>query len=220
MSISTFFIPDQLREYMLATSVREHPALLHCRERTSRMSTAGMQISPEQGQFMALLMKLIGAKKTLEIGVFTGYSSTAVALALPDDGKLIAIDSNFEWTNLARKFWQEAGVENKIELILERADLALYDLIEAGETGSFDFIFIDADKKNYDQYYEQALKLIRPGGLIALDNALMGGGVFDSDITDENTLAVRALNEKLLQDDRVDISLLPIGDGLFLCCKI
>lgn len=219
MSISTFFIPDALREYILATSVREHPALAHCRERTARMSTAGMQISPEQGQFMALLVKLIGAKKTLEIGVFTGYSSTAVALALADDAKLIGIDSNFEWTNLARKFWQEAGVEHKIKLIQEKAEPALAKLLEAGEAKSFDFIFIDADKKNYDLYYEQALKLLRPGGLIALDNALMGGGVFDPAVVDENTVAVRALNEKLLQDDRVDSSLLPIGDGLYLCRK-
>lgn len=189
------------------------------REETARDEMANMQIAPEQGQFMALLIKMIGARRTLEVGVYTGYSALCTALALPDDGRIIACDVNEEWTTVARRYWQEAGVAHKIDLRLAPASDTLAQLIEDGRAESFDFAFIDADKINYDRYYEQCLALIRPGGLIAVDNVLWDGAVADSSITDPDTEAIRAFNKKIHPDARVDLSLVPIADGLTLARK-
>jgi caffeoyl-CoA O-methyltransferase len=178
-----------------------------------------MQISPEQGHFMGLLMKILHAKKTLDIGTFTGYSALAVALALPKDGKVVAFDLNEEWTTTAREYWQKAGIAEKIDLKLGPAQESLQQLIDQGQSGSFDFAFIDADKANYDTYYEQSLQLVRPGGIIAIDNVLWDGKVADPAIHDESTLAIRNLNTKLLNDKRVIISMLPVGDGLTLALR-
>jgi caffeoyl-CoA O-methyltransferase len=178
-----------------------------------------MQISAEQGQFMALLIHLLSARRTLEIGVFTGYSSLAVALALPDDGRIIACDISDEWTSIARRYWREAGVERKIDLRLGPALKTLDDLIAQGQGGRFDFAFIDADKGNYANYYERALVLVRSGGLIAVDNVLWDGKVIDTKVNDPDTRAIRAFNETLHHDERVWLSMLPIRDGLTLACK-
>jgi predicted O-methyltransferase YrrM len=178
-----------------------------------------MQIAPEQGQFMALLVQLLGATKTLEIGVFTGYSSLAVALALPPQGKIVACDINEDYTAMARSYWQRAGVADKIDLRIAPALETLDRLLESGEAGTFDFAFIDADKQNYDNYYERALQLLRVGGLIAIDNVLWGGKVADPTVDDANTEAIRALNAKLVQDERVSLSVVPIADGLTLALK-
>jgi caffeoyl-CoA O-methyltransferase len=179
-----------------------------------------MQISPDQGQFMALFMEILGAKKTQDIGTFTGYSALAVALALPKDGKVFAFDLNDEWTTIARQFWQRSGAGDKIELKLGPAQESLQYLIDHGHAGTFDFAFIDADKANYDHYYEQAMQLVRTGGIIAIDNVLWSGKVADPDENDESTRAIRQLNTKVLKDERVNISMLAIGDGLTLARKI
>jgi caffeoyl-CoA O-methyltransferase len=178
-----------------------------------------MQIGPEQGQLMALLANLIGAKKCIEVGVFTGYSSLVVALALPADGSIIACDISEEWTSIGRRYWAEAGVEHKIDLRLGRATHTLDKLIGAGEAGTYDYAFIDADKPSYDAYYERILQLVRPGGLILIDNVLWSGAVADTQITDADTSALRQLNAKFHRVDRVDMSLLGIGDGLMLVRK-
>jgi caffeoyl-CoA O-methyltransferase len=178
-----------------------------------------MQISPEQGQLMALLVELIGARRTLEVGVFTGYSSTVVALALPADGRIVACDVSEEWTGIARRYWKEAGVEQKIELRLQPAVQTLDALLAQGQAGSFDFAFIDADKTSYDAYYERCLTLLRPGGLLAVDNTLWSGAVADNRDQNESTRAIRQLNAKIAADSRVSASLVPIGDGLYLARK-
>jgi caffeoyl-CoA O-methyltransferase len=183
------------------------------------MKHAGMQISPEQGQFMALLVKLIGARRTLEIGVFTGYSALSVALALPDDGKIVACDVNEEWTTMARKFWQKAGVAHRIDLRLAPALQTLDALLAEGGAGQYDFAFIDADKTGYAAYYERCLQLMRRGGLIAVDNTLWSGSVVDPSVQDDDTRALRAFNDQLHGDERIDLSLLPVGDGLTLARK-
>lgn len=219
MSNRTIQVTDALYQYILDVSSREHDTLAALRAETARMPRAGMQISPEQGQFMALLVRLLGAKKTLEVGTFTGYSALAVALALPADGQVEACDVSDEWTSVGRRYWQQAGVAEKITLRLGPAADTLQSLLDAGETGTFDFAFIDADKVNYDRYYELAIRLVRPGGLIAIDNVLWGGSVIDPADQDEDTVAIRALNEKLHRDERVDLSLLPLGDGLTLARK-
>ncbi len=212
-------IDDALWDYMRRITLREPPILRRLREETAKLPQANMQISPEQGQFMALLIHLMGARKTLEVGVFTGYSSLAVALALPDDGRIIACDVNEEWTAIARRYWREAGVERKIDLRLRPALETLDDLIATGQGGRFDFAFIDADKENYANYFERALVLVRPGGLIAIDNVLWYGRVIDPKVKDTDTRAIRAFNEKLHGDERVWLSMLPIRDGLTLACK-
>ncbi|HYK17095.1 MAG TPA: class I SAM-dependent methyltransferase, partial [Bryobacteraceae bacterium] len=189
------------------------------REETASHPMVSMQISPEQGQFMALLVAMLNAKRTLEIGVFTGYSSLAVALALPEDGRVIACDVNEAWTSIARRYWREAGVDRKIDLRLRPAIQTLDDLIVLGQGNGFDFAFIDADKANYANYYERCLTLIRPGGLIAVDNVLWSGQVADPAVGDEDTRAIRAFNEKLKNDQRIWLSMLPIRDGLTLACK-
>jgi len=212
-------LTDPIYDYLLANSLREPEILRRLREETARMRGAGMQISPDQGQFMALLVQLMGATRCIEVGTFTGYSSLAVALALPAEGRIIACDVNEETTTVARRYWQEAGVADRIDLRLAPATETLDALIAEGGAESFDFVFIDADKSNYDAYYEAALTLLRPGGLILVDNVLWGGAVIDSTSDDMDTQAIRALNAKVVSDQRVSCSMLPVGDGLMLAFK-
>jgi predicted O-methyltransferase YrrM len=212
-------IDEPLWDYIRSVTLREPSVLKRLREETRNHPQGTMQISAEQGQFMALLIQLLGARKTLEIGVFTGYSSLAVALALPEDGRVIACDVNEEYTAIARRYWREAGVERKIDLRLRPALETLDDLIAAGQGGRFDFVFIDADKTNYANYFERALVLVRAGGLIAVDNVLWSGSVIDPAVQDADTRAIRAFNEKLHGDERVWLSMLPVRDGLTLACK-
>ena len=211
-------LDDELRAYLVAHSARETAAQAGIREATRSHPAAGMQIGPEQAQFLGLLVKLIGTRRAIEIGVFTGYSALAAALALPDDGHLLACDISDEYTRVGRPFWEKAGVAGKIDLQLGPALATLDARIAAGETGRYDFAFIDADKSGYDAYYERCLVLLRPGGLIAIDNVLWGGSVARP-AEDADTAALQALNAKLHGDERVDVSLLPIGDGLTLARK-
>lgn len=212
-------INNELLNYIGHVTLREPEILRRLREETSGHPLADMQISPEQGQFLALLVHMLSARRTLEVGVFTGYSSLAVALALPEDGRIIACDINEEWTSIARRYWREAGADRKIDLRLGPALKTLDDLIAQGQGGRFDFVFIDADKGNYANYYERALVLVRPGGLIAVDNVLWDGKVIDPKVNDADTRAIRAFNESLHHDERVWLSMLPIRDGLTLACK-
>ena len=219
MSNKTLCVTEKLYEYMLSVSLREPEVLRRLRAETAQDEKANMQIAPEQGQFMALLVKMLGAERTLDIGVYTGYSSLCIALALPKDGRVIACDINREWTDIAKRYWQEAGVLDRIDLRIAPAIKTLAGLV-AEEAGCFDFAFIDADKENYDFYYEYCLKLVRQGGLIAIDNVLWDGAVADDLVHDADTLAIRALNKKILSDPRVEISLVPIADGVALARKI
>ncbi len=219
MSNQTIGLDDRLYRYLLSATLREADVLAELRQETAEHSQARMQISPEQGQFMTLLVQLIGAKKTLEIGVFTGYSALAVAMALPADGQIVACDVSEEFTAIALSYWQKANVASKIDLRISPALDTLDALIASGESDTFDFAFIDADKRNYDSYYERSLQLIRPGGLIAVDNTLWYGRVADPEVQDNSTQQIRALNEKVRDDDRVTMSLVPIGDGLLLATK-
>lgn len=211
---------DKLKAYIRDVSVREPAILTRLRAETATLEDAGMQISPEQGQFMALMVETIGARRCLEVGVFTGYSSLVVALALPADGKLVACDVSEDYTAIARRYWAEAGIADKIELRIAPAVETLDRLIADGQSGTFDFAFIDADKPNYDNYYERALTLLRPGGILAIDNVLWGGSVIKPEKDkDPNTLAIRALNKKIKDDKRVTISLLTLGDGVTVARK-
>ena len=210
---------ESLYRYLVEHSVREHPVLAELRAETAKLPQAVMQIGPEQGQFMALLAKLTGARRCIEVGVFTGYSSLSVALALPDNGSIIALDTSEEWTAIARRHWQKAGVAKKIDLRLGRAMDTLDTLISLQESGRFDFAFIDADKGNYLGYYERCLELLRPGGLILLDNTLWSGDVADPGNQEPDTVALRAVNDALHRDERVDLAQLPVGDGLTLARK-
>lgn len=219
MSNQSIGLESGLYEYLLSVSLREHPALAELRQATANHAMGQMQICPEQGQFMALLIQLTHAQRALEVGVFTGYSALAVALALPPTGRLVACDVSADYTAIAKKYWQRAGVADKIDLRLAPATDTLQQLIDAGETETFDFVFIDADKSNYVTYYEQALQLVRSGGLIAIDNVLWYGRVADVAVTDNRTQKIRALNQKLFCDERIDLSLLPVGDGLTLARK-
>jgi predicted O-methyltransferase YrrM len=218
MSRRTLTLDDTLYEYVVEHSVREHPEQAKLREATSAHKHAGMQISPEQGQAMALFCKLIGARRTIEVGVFTGYSALTVALALPADGRVLACDISKDYTDVAKPYWERAGAAHKIELVLAPARETLDARLAAGQAGQYDFAFIDADKTGYDAYYERCLKLIRPGGLIAFDNTLWNGAVARP-TTDPDTLALQQLNRKLHDDERIDVALLPIGDGLTLARK-
>jgi caffeoyl-CoA O-methyltransferase len=220
MAPKTFTLSDRLYNYLLSVSSREPDILAQLRAETARHPMAGMQISPEQGQFMAFLVQLMRATKTLEVGVFTGYSTLSVALVLPAGGKVVACDVSEEWTAIARRYWHQAGVADKIDLRLAPALETLNQLLSEGQANSFDFAFIDADKTNYDPYYEQALQLVRPGGLIAIDNVLWSGQVADPRVQDKSTTALRALNQKLHHDQRIALSLVPIGDGLTLALKL
>lgn len=219
MSDITINLDQTLYHYLQKNSLREPLVLQKLREQTHKMSMGHMQISPEQGQLMRLLVELIGARKVLEVGVFTGYSTLSVALGLPEDGKIMACDINIEWTKIAKRFWEMAGVQNKISLRLAPALITLDELIEQGEAETFDFAFIDADKVNYVHYYEKCLRLIRAKGLILIDNVLWSGKVANPDIQDKDTTALRELNEILLKDERISISMLPLGDGLTLAMK-
>ncbi|WP_115332544.1 class I SAM-dependent methyltransferase [Legionella busanensis] len=209
-------LTPELYDYMLDISLREHPVLKSLREYTSTMALANMQIAPEQAQFMQLLLKMISAHKVLELGTFTGYSALAMALALPEDGELITCDINSEWTSRVHDFWREANQDKKIKLRLAPAIQTLNELIDEGYRQQFDFVFIDADKTNYTQYYELALQLVNPRGLIAIDNIFWEGKVIDPNDTSGQTREIRHLNELIKNDKRVDISLLAIADGLLL----
>jgi predicted O-methyltransferase YrrM len=219
MSNRTLTLNDQLYTYLLAHSVQEPDVLAALRQETAQHPMAEMQIAPEQGQFMALLVQLMGAKKALEVGVFTGYSALRVALALPPEGKLVACDVSEEYTEIARRYWEKAGVASKIDLRIAPAVDTLNQLMAEGQANSFDFAFIDADKSNYPTYYEQALQLVRPGGLIAIDNVLWSGQVADPTVQDTRTNAIRQFNEALYRDERIVLSLVPIADGLTLAMK-
>lgn len=208
-----------LYRYLLGHSSREPAVLAALREATAGLEGAQMQIGPDQGQFMQLLVRLIGARHCLEIGTYTGYSSLAVALVLPADGNLLTCDVSEEWTRVARRFWREAGVESRIELKLQPALVTLDALLAGGGAGSFDFAFIDADKGNYIAYYERVLQLLRTGGLVCIDNTLWSGKVAQGEIDDKDTRAICAFNDHLHRDERIDLSLVPIGDGLTLARK-
>lgn len=220
MSNQSIGLSDALYQYLLKNSVREPDILIKLREETAQHPLVNMQISPEQGQLMGLLVRLIGAKKCLEVGVFTGYSSLVVALNLPDDGRIVACDVSDEFTSIARKYWQEAGVSDRIDLHIAPALKTLDRLLADGEAGTFDFAFIDADKNNYAAYYDRCFQLVRQGGLILVDNVLWYGRVADPAMdTDQRTQAIKQLNQQIYHDDRVQISLIPIGDGLTIARK-
>jgi predicted O-methyltransferase YrrM len=219
MANSTLGLENQLYDYLLSISLREPDILQQLREETAKHPMGMMQIAPEQGQFMEMLVQLMGATKTLEVGVFTGYSSLCVALALPSNGQIIACDVSEEYTTIARRYWEAAGVANKISLRLGPAIDTLDKLIAEGQAGTFDFAFIDADKENYEAYFERSLKLVRNGGLIVIDNVLWSGRVANPQVQDESTLALRTFNDKLRNDPRITLSVVPIADGLTLALK-
>jgi len=211
---------DPLYDYYLESSLREPKILARLRDATLAHPEAGMQISPEQGQFMRFIVRLIGASRAIEIGTYTGYSALSVALALPDNGALVACERREEFTKIGQPFWQEAGVSERIDLRIGKAVETLEAMIGAGEAGTYDFAFIDGDKKNYINYYELCMQLVRQGGLIAIDNALWSGRLVDKTLDDPASTAIRTLNEKIRDDERVDMSLLPIGDGLMLARRL
>lgn len=219
MSAKTILMNEQLVEYLRKNSVREPEVLIELREETQKLPNSGMQISPEQGQLMSMLVKLVSARKIVEIGTFTGYSSTVMALAMPKEGKLIAFDISEEYTRTARIFWKKAGVDQQIKLVLGNAKESLKNFLQAGEQESIDLAFIDADKTSYIEYYEYCLQLIRPGGLILVDNVLWGGQVADVSNQNKDTEALRVFNSKLSDDQRVDLCMVPIGDGLTIARK-
>jgi caffeoyl-CoA O-methyltransferase len=220
MSRGSIGLSPELNDYIVKAHAAEHPVLRKLRLRTAKMPMAQMQIAPEQGAFLAFLVRLTGARRTLEIGTFTGYSALAVALVLPAGGKVTALDVSEEWTAIARQHWEEAGVAKKITLRLAPGLESLAALEAEGKAGKYDFAFIDADKTGYDGYYEACLRLVRPGGLIAFDNMLQSGDVADRSVKREGVKAVRALNAKLAKDERVDAVLLPVGDGMTLARRL
>lgn len=219
MRRKTIGLDDALYDYVVATTLRDDDILARLREETAGLEWGRMQIAPEQGQFMAMLTRLVQARRAIEVGVFTGYSGLSVARALPEDGRLVACDVSEEWTAIARRYWKEAGVDGRIDLRLAPATETLDALIADGGAGTYDIAFIDADKSNYDAYYERCLTLLRSGGLIMIDNVLWGGSVIDDADQSEDTVAIRALNAKVGKDDRVRCVILPVGDGLTLAMK-
>lgn len=212
-------LSEALYQYLLEHSLREAPVLKALREETALLPMAGMQIGPDQGQLMALLAKLVGARRCLEVGVFTGYSTLVAAAALPPGGKIVACDVSQEWTSIARRYWEQAGVADRIDLRLGRALDTLDRLLAEGEAGRFDFAFIDADKGSYLAYFERCLSLLRAGGLIVVDNTLWSGDVADPGNQKDDTVAIRAFNDAVHRDERVDVALLPVGDGVTLARK-
>ena len=219
MSNRTLSIDDRTYDYLCDVSINEPELLRQLREETAQLEYSVMQISPEQGQFMSLLIKMMAAKRAIEIGTFTGYSSICVASAMPQDGSLICCDISPQWTSIAEKYWALAGLEEKIELYTQPAEQTLQKLLDDGAEKTFDFIFIDADKQNYIGYYEMALRLLRKGGIIAVDNTLWSGAVADPENIEPGTRAIRRFNDMLKEDRRVSSSLLTIGDGLTLILK-
>ncbi|MEX1033788.1 MAG: class I SAM-dependent methyltransferase [Cellvibrionaceae bacterium] len=219
MSTSSTLDLNAIYTYLLDSSFRDDPLLRELREESAKDPLARMQIAPEQGQFLALLVKLIGARRIIEVGTFTGYSSLVMARALPRDGHLLCCDLSKHWTDVARRYWKRAGVAERIELKLAPARETLQGLLDAGQQRTYDMAFIDADKENYDRYYELCLRLLRPNGLLVLDNTLWDGRVADPRANDVDTRAIRALNGKLKEDQRVDISLIPMADGITLARK-
>jgi len=216
MSTTSIVLGEDLQAYLRDVGVREHPVLARLREDTARLPEFGMQSSPESGALLGLLVRLTGTRRIIEVGTFTGYSSTAMALALPDDGRIVCCDVSEEWTNRAREAWAAAGVAEKVTLRLGPARESLDAMLAAGEGGSYDMAFIDADKGGYLDYYERALQLLRPGGLVAVDNVLWHGRVADPSVTDESTVAIRELNARVAGDERVDLVMVPIADGITL----
>lgn len=212
-------ITPAIYDYVVRVGVREPDVLRRLHEETAAMPEAEMMIPPEQGQFLNVLVKMINARKTLDVGVFTGYSSLWTALALPEDGQLFGVDNSDEWTSVAQRYWREAGVSHKCQLLLGPASETLDKLIRESHENTFDFAFIDADKVNYDDYYEKVLKLVRPGGVIAIDNVFRSGEVLDPTVDEPGTVTVTALNEKLSRDERVSLAMLTIADGLTLAVK-
>jgi predicted O-methyltransferase YrrM len=219
MSNQTIGLNEQLQDYVLEHSLREDPLLAELREETAQLPERNMQIAPEQGQFMALMARLIGAKRYIEVGTFTGYSALAVTLAMPEEGRTIACDVSKEWTDIARRYWQRAGVDERILLELRPALKTLDELLVSGCEDTFDLAFIDADKSGYIDYFERCHDLVRPGGLIMIDNTLWDGKVVDSSANDEDTEAIRAFNDYLRDREEIDVSLVPVGDGLTLVRK-
>ncbi|MDJ0740812.1 MAG: class I SAM-dependent methyltransferase [Gammaproteobacteria bacterium] len=219
MTNRTLRLDDRLYDYLLANSLRETPLMRELREVTARDDMAHMQIAPEQGQLMALLVELIGARRIIEIGTFTGYSALCMAQAMPDDGRVVCCDVSEEWTSIARRFWERAGIAARIDLRIAPALDTLDALLADGRSGEFDMAFVDADKTHYADYYERCLELLRPGGLMLFDNTLWSGRVADADAHDDDTIALRRLNELLHVDERVSLSLVPIGDGLTLALR-
>ena len=216
MSNRPTIIDEHLYRYILDTTVRETPALAALRQATADHPRAVMQIAPDQGQFMAVMTRLIGARQVIEVGTFTGYSALAMAQALPEDGRLLCCDISDEYTGVGRPFWEQAGVDHKIDLRIAPALETLDALLAEGAQGQFDMAFIDADKENYPHYYERCLKLLRPGGLLLFDNTLWNGAVAEDAGDDPDTLALQALNSALAEDDRVDAAMATIADGLTL----
>jgi predicted O-methyltransferase YrrM len=219
MSNRSIGLSEALHDYLLAEGVRETPLQRRLREETATLPSSNMQIAPEEGALLAMLVKLTGTRRAIEIGTFTGYSALAMALALPEDGQLIACDVNTRWTQIATRYWEEAGVADRIDLRIAPAADTLDRLIETGERGCFDLVFIDADKSAYERYYDRAIELLRPGGLVAVDNTLWNGRVIDPDASDNDTAAIRAFNHRLRTDERVDLCLLPVADGVTLARK-
>ena len=219
MSRKSLRIDDALEAYLAALLPEEPAVLARLREETSRLEAASMQIGRDQGRFMTLLLCCLGARRTIEVGVFTGYSTLITALALPNTGRIVACDINRQWTEIALRYWREAGVADKIDLRIGPAADTLDTMLAGGNGESYDFVFIDADKPGYDYYYERCLALLRPGGVIAIDNALWGGSVANSAKNSEDTQAIRALNEKISRDPRVEAYLAPLGDGVHLAWK-
>ena len=219
MGTDTLLLSESVHAYLQSNSLREPEVLRRCRKETSSLEEARMQLSPEQGQFLSFLVELTGVKRAIEVGTFTGYSALCVATSMPEDGILVACDISERWTSIAQRYWQDAKIDKKIDLRIGPAVETLDGLLSDGEAESYDFALIDADKGNYEVYYERVLRLVRSGGLIAVDNVLWSGKVADLSNQDSATLSIRSLNEKVLRDERVSLTMLPIGDGMTLVRK-